>query len=181
MIKRKNIGRKVRVHTRSQRERESERKREVTCRGEGAKRERRVKPADRGIRAAAAAAAAAQRSAKRKQEGDRHLALLLSLGFGPILKWSRLSVNNLLCPGHPSTAVPLFCRSWPDRSAPLRCTLNPLLATPSSSSLQRRRAAVSRPQSGVSRELARHTSWGPKYAQDAGGECWRDDSVLRAQ
>ncbi|KOC69288.1 Zinc metalloprotease zmpB [Habropoda laboriosa] len=30
--------------------------------------------------------------AKRKQKGDRHLALLLSLGLGPILKWSRLSV-----------------------------------------------------------------------------------------
>lgn len=40
--------------------------------------------------------------AKRKQKGDRHLALLLSLSLGPILKWSHLSVNNLLQPDHPS-------------------------------------------------------------------------------
>lgn len=54
----------------------------------GERKNRRVKPA--GCRQRYRALA------KRKQKGDRHLALLLSLGLGPILKWSRLSVNNLL-------------------------------------------------------------------------------------
>lgn len=94
-------------------------------RGEGAERERKrelsLQAADRGTRVAASSGSSS--GAKRKQEGDRHLALLLSLGFGPILKWSRLSVNNLLCPGPPlhrrRRAVPLsFAVLGPARLPP---------------------------------------------------------------
>ncbi|TGZ48890.1 Zinc metalloprotease zmpB [Temnothorax longispinosus] len=92
---------RVAIKGRGCREREGKRELSLQAADRGGRErergEKRVKPAGCRQRHQSSggqrrAASNSSSSAKRKLEGDRHLALLLSLGFGPILKWSRLSV-----------------------------------------------------------------------------------------